>query len=621
MRYSHPGRRLSIALGVLVPVLCLQVSPVLTQEPRETMVLGNPGTKAMLPPELPWSGKSRSLLVSPGDRWATPFEKSDLNSTPRYKETMDWLRGLAKASPDLAMVTLGKSPEGRDIWMLVAARDQEFEPQSLRRNGKPTLLAQAGIHSGEIDGKDAGMMFLRDLTVKNLYPGLLDRANFLFIPIFSVDGHERFSRFGRINQRGPVESGWRTTSRNLNLNRDYTKLDTPEMQHLIRALNQWEPDLYLDLHVTDGVDYQYDITWGYNGPHCYSANATAWLDAYLTPALTHGLNTMGHVPGPLVFAVDPTDMTKGNRVLTFGPRYSNGYGDARHLPTVLVENHSLKPYLQRVLGTYVFLRSAFSVLGEHGKELERAIQADTKARRKQIPLGFKASSDLPNLVSFKGVRSRLRPSPISGGLWVEWTGEPVLLEIPSVVHDEPTIVVSRPKAYWIPPAWDEVVRRLEMHGIKVDRIDEPVEVAVTMYRMADAKIDPDPFEGHVRAGGTPVAETRVEQFPPGSVRVSTDQPLGDLLILLLEPGSPDSFYQWGFFLEILSRTEYVEGYVIEPMASQMLADNPELAREFKRKLGEESEFTGNVAVRRQWFYHQTPFFDERWRLYPVAREE
>jgi murein tripeptide amidase MpaA len=255
---------------------------------------------AILPPLPPWNGASRALMVPKGDPWITPSEVSGLKTTPTYAETVAWLRKLDAASKEVSLVSLGKSGEGRDVWLVVVAADGAATPAALKKNGKPTLFAQAGIHAGEIDGKDAGLMLLRDLTVKGTKKNLLAQANFLFVPMFNPDGHERSSRFGRVNQRGPEVMGWRTTARNLNLNRDYTKLDTPEMRAMIAALNAWDPELYVDLHVTDGSDYQYDITWGHNDHQARSPHAAAWLDAVLDPIATADLKAQGHIPGPLV---------------------------------------------------------------------------------------------------------------------------------------------------------------------------------------------------------------------------------------------------------------------------------------------------------------------------------
>ncbi len=579
-----------------------------------------PDASKLLPPELPWHGKSTALMVKAGDPWQTAFEASNGLRTPRYDETVAWLKKLADASPQVDMVSIGKSPEGRDIWLVIASVSGTHTPDALHAEGKPILFAQGGIHSGEIDGKDAGMMLLRDMTVKGTKKELLSRASFLFVPIFNVDGHERFSRFGRINQRGPVESGWRTTGQNLNLNRDYAKLDAPEMRAMVDALKAWAPDLYLDLHVTDGLDEQYDVTWSYNGPHAWSPNEAAWMDAVLTPALTRDLRGMGHIPGQYVGFIKGNDPESGLRVGTSLPRFSDGYGSARHLATILVETHSLKSYRQRVLGTYVFLESAMRTLGEHGKELREARVADQKLRPEEITLTWKAGPPEAQPVEYLGVRFRRVPSDISGGMWTEWLGQPVTLHVPQTIESVPDIAVSRPRAYWIPPTWPDVIDRLERHGITFERQTEGKEMAVTMYRIQDPKLAKTVFEGHIGVSGTPVPEKRKEFFPPGSVRVPLDQPLGDLAALLLEPGSKDSFYQWGFFLSTLQNTEYVEGYVMEPLAKQMLEQNGELAAAFKKAL-EDTAFAHNPQARLDWLYRRSGYADDRWNLYPVAREE
>jgi murein tripeptide amidase MpaA len=591
------------------------------------LLLSGSGTKAapaaeqpVLPPELPWNGSSRALVAHADDAWITPAERSGLTASPRYDETLAYLRRLAEAAPEIQLVSLGKSFEGRDIWLAVASAEGAATPAALRAGGKPTVLAQAGIHSGEIDGKDAGLMLLRDMSVRATKRELLRGANFLFVPIFNVDGHERASRFGRINQRGPAEMGWRTNARNLNLNRDYAKLDTPEMRALTAALGAWQPDLYLDLHVTDGVDYQYDVTFTFNRG-AWSPAAGAWLDGKLAPALLGDLRAAGHVPIDLyINAVSDLDLGKGINTGPDQPRFSTGYGDARHLPTVLVENHSLKPYPQRVLGMYVLLESALRTASAEAASLRAAIAEDRARRGSSVPLSWKTAAGEPEMLEFLGVESRQAPSAISGGVRVEWLGRPVTLQIPLLRQTEIDASITRPRAYVVPPAWPEVIERLVQHGIAVERFAEAREIEVEMYTLADPAVGHVPFEGHVRVTATPVAQRRRELFPAGSVRVSTDQPLGTLAVLLLEPASPDSFFQWGFFLEALQQTEYVEGYVMEPMAERMLAEDPELAEEFRRRLLEDEAFRSSPDERLQWFYSKTPFFDQRWRLYPVARE-
>lgn len=583
---------------------------------------GNASEMAILPPALPWDGASRALVAATDDPWITPAEQSGFELTPSYDATVAWLRKLVAAAPELEMMSLGKSALGRDLWLVIASAEGAFTPKALQRSGKPTLLAQAGIHAGEIDGKDAGLMLLRDLTVSGKKRRLLDGANLLFVPIFNSDGHERVSPFGRMNQRGPSRMGWRTNARNLNLNRDYAKLDTADVRAMVRALNTWQPTLYVDLHVTDGVDYQYDITWGASGPQTYSPSTSRWLTSVLDPQLRAKLEAAGHIPGSLVFAANQRDLTGGlYHWSAADPRFSDAYGSLRHLPTILVENHSLKPYEQRVLGTYVLLEGLLEGLARDSAGLVRATAEDRARRPAEVPLAWGVpKSEAPAMVRFLGVESRDEPSAISGVPKVVWTGRPVELELPRFAPTEVVASAKRPVAYWIPPQWSEVIERLELHGIELERQSTARHLEVEMYRLSDVSFAPAPYEGHLRVTATPVAEKRREHFPAGSVRVATDQPLGDLAVVLLEPKSPDSFFQWGFFLEILQQTEYFEAYVMEPIAERMLAEDPELAAAFDKRLAEDEAFAKDPMARLAWFYVRTPFYDERFNLYPIGRE-
>jgi hypothetical protein len=575
---------------------------------------------SILPPELPWSGKSKSLLIPATDSWATPFEQSGLNQTPRYDETVAWLQKLVDAAPELKRVSIGTTLEGRDIVMILASSARRFSSQDFIASRKATVLIQACIHAGEPDGKDAGLMLLRDMTVKGSKRELLEKVNVLFVPIYNADGHERSSRFGRINQRGPFETGWRTNARNLNLNRDYAKLDAPETRSIVQVMNQWQPDIYLDLHVTDGADYQYDITWAFASRAQYSPATARWFESNLEPILVHDLEMMGHMTTRYINFIDDLDPTKGLEGGALLPRFSTGYSDIRHLPGLLVETHSLKPYAQRVTGTYVLLESALKVAGEDTAALRRAIAEDCAEKGSEFVTKWGTSDQPPPQIQFLGVEYKRTESPISGGPKIEWLGNPVTMEIPGQPGVAPRAKVLKPAAYWVPRQWNDVIDRLRAHGIPMETIQEPKELEVEMYRVHAPKISKEPFEGHVNAIGTFAAEHRVEKFLPGSVRVPVLAPFGDLVCALLEPASEDSFFSWGFFLEIIQATKYVEAYVMEPMAEKMLEKDPALALEFEEKLKLDNRFRDNPKERLQWFYQQTPFYDDRAGLYPVARE-
>jgi len=579
-----------------------------------------PWDQPFLPPAPDWNGASRSLLRDAADPWVTAFEAdADHDFSPNYADTRAWFNRLDAASDLIRIEQFGVSPEGRPIYAVIASKDGDTLDPS-----KPVLLAQAGIHPGEIDGKDAGMMLLRDMAFYGR-DDLLDRVNLILIPILSVDGHERASAYSRPNQRGPRIQGWRNTATNQNLNRDYLKLDQPEMRAVRGLILKYKPDLYVDIHVTDGLDYQYDVTYGYNGENGSYSRSPAianWLDQAFKPAMNAALEAQGHIPGELVFGQDDANPRAGLNDGGLGERFSNGWGSAARVPTILIENHSLKPHEQRVLGTYVFLEQTMRTLAERGGDLRTAIAADSALRPAEIPANFVQDEAPSSTRPFKGILYDTYDSPASGRREIRWSGQPdpELWQMP-FYGSHPSLTLRRPAAYWVPSYRTDIIERLAMHGIQMETVTEPRAVDVEMLRLNDPRLATRANEGHVAvaiSGVTP--ERRNWSFPTGSVRVPTDQPLGDIVVLLLEPQSSESFFAWGFFPEVLSRVEYIEGYAIAPLAERMLAADPALKAEFEAKLAAEPAFAADGDARLQWFYERTPFYDDRYRLYPVGRE-
>ncbi len=574
----------------------------------------------ILPPALPWKGKSKSLLVDKSNPWATPFEKSGGLESPSYKETMAWLEKLAVESAYLTMTNAGISEQGRIIHMVIASLDGDFSPSELSTSKKPLILIQAGIHAGEIDGKDAGMMLLRDIAVGDK-KALLTKANILFIPILNVDGHERRSQYARVNQRGPLEMGWRTNARNLNLNRDYTKLETAGIQTIANIINSYDPDLYIDVHVTDGADYQYDITYGFVASGGYSPAISEWLSTTFQPQVDQSLSDMGHIPGPLLFAANGADFSEGNIAFNFSPRFSHTYGDIRHMASILIENHSLKPFEQRVLGTYVFLEQAIKTLGDHFQTLESAVVADENQAKEAIPIKFKFRSAPTDSMVFLGVASSKVKSEITDAEYIKWEGKPITQMVPNILMDEPVLTIPVPKAYWISAEWGDIIQKIQQHGIEFETLSEAKQVSLEFSTVENYKMGNQPYEGKMRVQSFELEkESRSINLPAGSIRIKTDQPLGELAMILLEPESVDSFFQWGYFNSIFTQTEYMETYIMEPMLKKMLSDDADLKKRFEEKKVAEPDFAKSPRAIYQWFYAQTPYFDQNWKVIPVGRE-
>ncbi|MBW4967699.1 succinylglutamate desuccinylase/aspartoacylase family protein [Pseudoalteromonas sp. CR1] len=570
-----------------------------------------------LPPLLPWEGESLSLIQQAGPL-TTDFELSDGYISPDYNNTMAFVERLVAANPtQFKSQIIGFSNSKRAIKMVVATEQGFFDADQLANSTKPTVLIQAGIHAGEIDGKDAMFMLLRDIATGKRRD-ILKKVNILFIPILNVDGHERSSHFNRINQRGPSKMGFRTNANNLNLNRDFTKLETPEVKSVLKVINDYNPNLYIDVHVTDGADYQYDVTYGYNPVFASESPAIAdTLDRYFKPVIDNKLASQGHIPGPLVFVMNKRNFKEGLAGWVATPRFSNGWGDLKSLPTILVENHSLKPYKQRVLGTYVFIDGAIDALSKHGHELANAVKKEHAFVPKQLIVQRGYSKD-PVEIAFKGIRYTSKVSTLSGQTEVQYIGEKEdYTNLPVYWQKDVQKRIEVPKAFFIPPVYTDLIEKLSLHGVSVNKLVGENTQPLKQAKINEHSFAKSPFEGRFRVTATFDYKPAINVNLDGWFEVTTQQKAGELAVHLLHPEAPDSFFSWGEFNTIFQRTEYMENYALIPFARNMLKEQPKLALQFDQKLKTEKSFASDADARLDWLYQHSPFYDEAYLKYPI----
>ena len=559
--------------------------------------------------------------------WATDFERSGGIRTPRYKETLDYCRRLEKASRWIRVTSFGTSPQGRKLPLVILSRESAFDPATASRTGKAVILIQSGIHAGEIDGKDASLMLMRDIAVTKSLAPLLDSTILLFVPIFNVDGHERFGPFNRINQNGPEEMGWRTTAQNLNLNRDYMKAEAPEMIAMLRLFTAWLPDLYVDCHVTDGIDFQYDVTYAVEPAPYLDAGVSAWVERRLLPSALSGVEKSGHRIFSYVFPREDNDPGSGLNAGSSTPRFSTGFAALQNRPAVLIETHMLKPYNVRVDATYHFLLSMIEAVNRDPSPLRAAVRnADAAVvaagaafdPRRMFPLAFGIGrKSEPRL--FLGKKQLIETSALTGGRRVRYTPDTVSLLLPYFNEITVTDSATVPLAYIVPPEWTFVPEKLREHGVQMERLRNAATLDVESWRFTDVRFRERPFEGRhmVTFGVVPTRETR--QFPAGSVVVRTSQRTGRLIVNLLEPKGPDSFAAWGFFDPVFEQKEYAEAYVMEYVGEQLVAKDSALRKEYEGKVNADTSFARNPDARLNWLYQHSPWRDPWLNVYPVGR--
>ncbi len=560
--------------------------------------------------------------------WTTPAEAAHFRTTPSYADTLAYLQRLQRAAPDkLKLVNFGTTPEGRPMMAVIASGDGTFDPVAARAAHKPVVLLQAGIHPGEIEGKDAGLMLLRDIAVTGKWPHLLDRSVLVFIPVFSVDGHENSSPYHRINQNGPERQGFRGQAQYLNLNRDYIKADAPEMRAWLKLWQRWLPDFLIDVHTTDGADYQYDLTWYLEDAHKLDPGVSAWQQALMAKAIP-AYEKRGHLASIYLEFKDGRDPTKGIVNFGSGPRFSTGYAALQNRPALLIETHMLKPYAVRVRATYDLVHELLAQIdGAPAPLLAANAAADARVIARagqpgaQVPITFKPSPE-STPYQLKGYAFTLTHSDVSGSEWIHYDPHtPRTYRIPNWNDLLPDLSVTPPAAYVVPAQWTVVIDRLAAHGIAMQRIDHAVTVRAAGYQLDHPHWADAPFEGHLMLRDVDVTPvTREITLPPGSAIVPMDQRAANVAIALLEPQAPDSLLRWGYLDAVFEPKEYGEPRVLEQLARDMLAKDSALKTDFQHRLASDAAFAASPPARLEYFFERSPWYaSQAVGAYPVLR--
>lgn len=554
----------------------------------------------------------------------TQAEESGFTRTGRYEEVPRLCQAFVERWPQYcATTTFGKTPEGRPMQVLIATQTGYLTPELAKANGVPVLLFQGGIHSGEIDGKDAGFLALRQL----LESDGLRQVVVVFVPVFNIDGHERFGRWNRPNQVGPEEMGWRVTSQNLNLNRDYTKAEAPEMRAMLSLLNRWDPILYVDMHVTDGAEFQPEVAnliepVFVGDPHLQPLGKNLQKD--LNRRLTdQGVMALDFYPS----LRDPQNPASGFGDGAYTPRFSTGYWALHNRFSMLVETHSWKEYARRVDITRKIILALVELAGRDGNIwLQTAATAERGALNlggQTIALSHK-STDHHRDIYFPGYAYKRQPSQISGDpAALSYDNKtPEIWKIPFYDEVVPDRIIEAPRGGYLVPAGQApmVADKLKLHNIQFRVLEgalsaRPLEV----FRAESAEFARRSFEGRQQLTVKGQWRSENQALPPGSLWIPIAQPNSRLLLALLEPGGPDSLLSWGFFNAHFEQKEYMEEYVAEGVGKDMMAQRPEIAAEFLQKLASDPDFAKNPAARLDFFYKHHPSYDQRFNLYPVLR--
>jgi hypothetical protein len=491
----------------------------------------------------------------------TVAESSNYTKTSLYEDVMSFLYKVQKRSDLVKILPLTTSSEGRLIPLVVLSTEKVSRPGDLRTVNKPAILIMANIHAGEVEGKEASLMFIRDIALGKL-SSLLDSQVLLFIPIFNADGNDKLGHNRR--DLGPELAGVRHNGQNLDLNRDYLKLESPEVQALVAVFNSWDPLLVVDMHTTNGSFHQEPVTYSALLNPNSSEQLRNFMWQKLFPPVTRMLKSVyGFDSVPYGNFVDREFPEKGWENDSLEARYGSNYVGLRNRFSILSENYAYADFKTRVLSALAFIDSILDYTAKNNKIMaELARQADLETIRTLRSTGFVMEFKPEKLFdltvkSYEFVKETIKPDdrakypPRTGDFIMKKTDVLKDYRLPYLSLAVPTRSVSLPAGYLLLPFQPEVLANLRQHGIRVERVLESFKAEAENFNISGVELDKNIFQGHVLNIIKGQYEKVMVDFPTGSYYVSLEQPLARLVPVLLEPESSDSLAAWGFFSRVI----------------------------------------------------------------------
>ena len=573
-----------------------------------------------------------SLLLACGNSDKSPedfdletvFEKSNGTQTPTYEEVIQFYKDLDEAYVSIKTYEYGKTDSGKPLTLVTFNTNRTFDSEFSDNMDATRILINNGIHPGEPDGIDATMLLMRDLASGKIKAP--EKTWIAAIAIYNIGGALNRNSTTRTNQNGPEEYGFRGNARNYDLNRDFIKADTRNARTFADLYHSIHPDVFIDNHVSNGADYQYTLTHLFTQHNKLGGPLGDYLYNNLQPQLEKALSAKKWDITPYVNVFNKVPETGFSQFMDY-PRYSTGYTTLWNTLGMMVETHMLKPYKQRVEGTYELMKSMLEIVEKDGETITslRKISDSLNSSESQIgqkyTLSWATDSSKVSTLNFKGFEGEMIPSEITGLRRLKYDrNKPFTKEVAYYDNIKPVKQITIPRAYIIPQGWYNVIDRLKENEIEMTRLSKDSVMGVEVYHIADYQSRNSPYEGHYMHYDSKVEKSNSDiDFRKGDYIVKTSQSGLRYLLETLEPEAVDSFFNWNYFDTILQQKEGFSPYVWEDKAKELLDKNPQLKTEFDKKKAEDIQFKNSWYAQLDWLHKKSPNYEEAHLRYPIFR--
>lgn len=575
-------------------------------------------------------------LTSIAQNNQAPYFSSNGNQTPEYKEVIGFYKSLEKNNPALKIEYTYFDSDVNEKILLVKLVKGSTE-------GKINILINNGIHPGEPEGIDASMILTKNIIdvesgksiltqkyFKQKYNevavlnSLLDVANIYIIPIYNVDGSLRRNSTMRANQNGPEEYGFRANAKNLDLNRDFIKMDSRNAFAFVKIFQEVKPHLFIDTHTSNGADYQHVVTYIATQKNKLQKTISDYQYNSFILQLNKSLKKYKFDAVPYVNAWSEIP-DSGWAAFYESPRFATGYSTLFNTIGFTLETHMLKNYQQRVEGSYAFLLTCLDIAKRDAEKIKATkIQADKEVlAQTEFPLNWKLDSSKVNYIEFKGYESGRKLSKVSDlpRLYYD-RNKPFTKKVKHYEDYKATTSVTKPIAYIIPFAWNGVIDRLQMNNVNLTRVSRDTVLSLNVYYIDDYKTVGKPYEGHYLHSNVKLhSEIQNVKVNAGDFILYTNQQNVRFVMETLEPQAIDSYFNWNFFDATLGQKEYFSDYVFEDTAAELLRNNPELKSKLEKRKSEDPAFAKSADAQLDFVYRNSSYFENSYLRYPIYRLE
>lgn len=552
----------------------------------------------------------------------TRYETSGGTETATYKETIDFYRQLNNQYASIAMQEAGPTDTKYPLHVVYYSGDGKFDVEQWKRQSKIILLINNGIHPGEPDGIEACKMLLRDAASGKIQ--VPDNVVLAVVPVFNIGGALNRGNYSRANQVGPEEYGFRGNAQNLDLNRDFIKLDAKETMTLVEVFHLLDPEVFIDNHVSNGADYQHVMTLLSTQHNKLGGRMGSYMHDEFEPMLYADMKKRGYDLVPYVNHFGNTPENGWTEFYDY-PRFSSGLCAQFQTMAFVPETHMLKPYKQRVEATYALMRSFIKIASAHAGEIQSARSTDRRKLMQQniFPLDWKANEKKYELITFKGYEAGYKKSDVSGLKRLYYDrSKPFTREIQFHNVYSGIAAVTAPQAYVVSQGWHKIIERLQANGVHMRRLGSDGKRTVSVYKIEQYETLPNPYESHYYHKNVQVSKERKQvQLYEGDYIIDVNQPAKRYIIETLEPTAPDAFFAWGFFDAVLQQKEYYSDYVFEDEAAEILANNPALRKQLNAKVKSDTAYANSAAKQLDFVYKHSPYYEKEYMRYPVYRIE